>query len=359
MSVIDRRDGFCGKMSVCNNLNQYGIPFSLTTLHTVDPESESFRRDLRRFAAVCRVVRGMRHARFGMLGARPAAFNTVRFSEKLFEKAGMTVETLDLSEVFGRIAALGDGNEQVACKLESVRTYGKAASIPPESVLKVAKLGVVIDEWMHANRYDATGIQCWTSMEEYFGVVPCVLMSMLSDSLMPSACETDIAGAAAMYALVLATGRPSALVDWNNNYEDDPDKGIVFHCSNLPRSVFVEDIMTITHHGTLENSMGKDKSWGAVFGRIKADPFTYLRITTDDFQGKIRAYVGEGLFTNDPVDTFGGYGVVQIPNFQGLLQYICRNSFEHHVAVNMALIADAIYEALTVYLGWEVYYHRG
>jgi L-fucose isomerase-like protein len=277
----------------------------------------------------------------------------------LLEKFGITVETLDLSEAFGRIAAVPDDDSRVLNKMESVRTYGKTARIPPESILKVAKLGVVMDEWMRANEYDATAVQCWTSMEEYFGAVPCVIMSMLSDSLMPSACETDIAGTAAMYALALASGKPSALVDWNNNYEDDPDKGIVFHCSNLPRSVLVEDIMTVTHHGTLGNSMGKDKSWGAVFGRMKADPFTYLRISTDDLRGKIKAYVGEGTFTNDPVDTFGGYGVVQVPNFQGLLQYICRNSFEHHVAVNMTLVADAIYEALTVYLGWEVYYHRG
>ena len=359
MSVTDRRDSFCGKMSVCSNLNQYGIPFSLTALHTVAPESESFRRDLRRFAAVCRVVRGMRRVRLGMLGARPAAFNTVRFSEKLFEQAGITVETLDLSDVFGRIQVLSDTDTRVADKMEAVRSYGKAVRIPPESILKVAKLGVVMDEWVLANKYAATAVQCWTSMEEYFGVVPCVLMSMLSDNLMPSACETDIAGAVAMYALVLASGQPSALVDWNNNYEDDPDKAIVFHCSNLPRSVFVEDIMTITHHGIIENSMGKDKSWGAVFGRMKADPFTYLRITTDDIHGKIKAYVGEGQFTNDPVDTFGGYGVVQVLNFQELLQYICRNSYEHHVAVNMARMADAIYEALTVYLGWDVYYHRG
>ncbi len=358
MSVTARRDSFCGKMSVCNNLNQYGIPFSLTTLHTVDPESESFRKDLRHFAAVCRVVRGMRGARFGMLGARPAAFNTVRFSEKLFEQAGLTVETLDLSEIFGRIAAMSDADPRVLSKLESVRTYGRALSLPPESLQKVAKLGVAMDEWIDTNEYVGTAVQCWTSMEEYFGVVPCVLMSMLSDNLVPSACETDIAGAIAMYALALASGEPSALVDWNNNYEDDPNKGMVFHCSNLPRSVFVEDIMTITHHGTLENSMGKDKSWGAVFGRVKPDPFTYLRISTDDARGKIKAYVGEGHFTNDPVSTFGGYGVVEVPDFQGLLQYICRNSYEHHVAVNLTLTADVLYEALTVYLGWDVYYHR-
>ncbi|NIV28923.1 MAG: fucose isomerase, partial [Anaerolineae bacterium] len=70
--------------------------YSLTTLHTVAPDSESFRQDLQQFAATCRVVRGLQGARFGMLGARPAAFITVRFSEKLLEQAGISVEVLDL-----------------------------------------------------------------------------------------------------------------------------------------------------------------------------------------------------------------------------------------------------------------------
>lgn len=359
MSIEYRRDSFCGKMSACNNLRQYGIPFSLTRLHTVDPTSESFRADLRKFAAVCRVTRGLRRARFGMLGARPVAFNTVRFSEKLLENAGITVETLDLSEALGRIAHMQDNDTRVVKKIEAVKAYANAARIPPPSLIKIAKLGVMMDEWTAENQYDATAIQCWTSMQEYFGVVPCTLMSMLSDSLAPSACETDIAGTTAMYAMALASGKPSALVDWNNNYGDDPNKGVVFHCSNLPKSVFIDEIPVLDYQEIIAGSVGKDNTWGTVYGRVKADPFTYLRVSTDDLNGRITAYVGEGRFTADPIDTFGGYGVVEVANLQNLLAYICENGYEHHVAVNLSLVGDAVYEALTRYMGWEVYYHRG
>src|SRR4051812_33426742 len=106
MSIAFRRDSFCGKMSICNNLRQYGIPYTLTTLHTEAPDSEQFANDLRNFAGTCRVVRGFRNLRIGAIGARPAAFNTVRYSEKLLEKSGITVDTLDLSEVLGRIQRL-------------------------------------------------------------------------------------------------------------------------------------------------------------------------------------------------------------------------------------------------------------
>ncbi len=359
MDIKWRRDSFCGKMSACNNLHQYNIPFSLTTLHTVDPESESFRADLRKFAAVCRVVGGMRGARFGMLGARPVAFNTVRFSEKLFEHAGISVETLDLSEAFGRAGQLTDKDKRVTAKVKAVKAYADAAKVPADAMVRIAKLGVVLDEWTRDNEYDATAIQCWTSMQEYYGVVPCTLMSMLSNSLMPSACETDIAGTAGMYALALASGQASALVDWNNNYGDDPNKGVVFHCSNLPKSVFTDKLPVLDYQEIIAGSVGKDKTWGTVYGRVKADPFTYLRVSTDDLNGKIMAYVGEGTFTNDPVDTFGGYGVVEVPNLQKLLAYICDNGFEHHVAVNLSLVGDIVKEALTKYLGWDVYHHVG
>jgi len=235
MGIDSRRDSFCGKMSACNNLRQYNIPYSLTSQHTMDPTGTAFQTDLKNFAAVCRVVRGMRRARVGAIGARPTNFNTVRYSEKLLEQSGISVETLDLSEVFGRIDRLEPDDAAVTAKRQSIERYANARGVPESAVIKMSKLGVVIDQWTAAGQLDATAIQCWTSMEEYFGVVPCTIMSMASDSLTPSACETDVAGVVGMLALVLASGKPSALVDWNNNYGDDPDKGVVFHSLISPR----------------------------------------------------------------------------------------------------------------------------
>ncbi len=358
MSISDRRDSFCGKMSSCNNLHQYGIKYTLTSGHTMAPESDAFLQDLQRFVGICRVVRGMKTARLGMMGARPEAFKTVRFSEKLLDKAGISVETLDLSEVFGRIERLEDNADVVQEKLVSIRGYAQTKDVPEISLMRMAKFGVVLDGWMDDNELDATAIQCWTSMEEYFGVVPCTLMSMSSNKLNPSACETDIVGALAMLALQLASGKPSALVDWNNNYGDDPDKGVVFHCSNLPKDVFIDEIPVMDYQEIIAGDVGKDNTWGTMYGRISENPFTYLRITTDDFAGTIRAYTGQGQFTNDPVQTFGGYGVVQVPRFQELLAHICNNGYEHHVSINQAHVAAILDEAFNKYLGWATYHHQ-
>ncbi len=358
MDIKNRRDSFCGKMSACNNLRQYNIKYSLTSNHTMDPTTPEFMADLKQFAAVCRVVRGLRTARLGMMGARPKEFKTVRFSEKLLDHAGITVETLDLSEVFGQIDRLEDDNEIVVSKLNDIKNYARTASVPQLSLNRMAKFGVVLDRWMDENQLDATAIQCWTSMEEYFGVVPCTLMSMSSNKLNPSACETDIVGALAMLGLQLASGKPSALVDWNNNYGEDPDKAVVFHCSNLPKDVFIDDIPVMDFQEIIAGTVGRENTYGTIYGRVKESPFTYLRISTDDFSGKMTAYVGEGEFTNDPIDTFGGYGVVQVPRFQELLAYICDNGFEHHVSINQARVGGALNEAMSKYLGWSVYQHK-
>jgi L-fucose isomerase-like protein len=357
MTIADRRDSFCGKMSACNNLTQYGIKFSLTTLHTVQPESESFRADLNRFVSTCRVARGLKGARFGAIGARPAAFNTVRYSEKLLERAGITVDTLDLSEVFGRAARLKSDDAKLKAKLEQVSAYVRKGGTPNDALVRMAKLGVVIDDWMKDNDLQASALQCWTAMEEFYGVVPCTLMSMMSNGLMPSACETDIAGLVGMYALMLASGKPSAIVDWNNNYGDDPDKGVVFHCSNLPKDIFVEETTTMDYQAIIAGTVGRENTYGTVVGRVRAAPFTYCRVSTDDFAGKISAYLGEGELTNDPLSTFGGFGVVRVPNLQKLLRHICENGYEHHVAINLSQVASAVNEALSKYMRWDVYHH--
>ncbi|MEA3346331.1 MAG: L-fucose/L-arabinose isomerase family protein [Chloroflexota bacterium] len=355
MTIADRRDSFCGKISVCNNLSQYGIPYTLTQLHTVAPDAESFHQDLRDFAATCQVVKNLRGARVGMLGARPAAFNTVRYSEKMLERAGISVETLDLSEVFGRTEHLSDDDPEVQRKLEEIRDYVPTEDIPGEALTKMAEFALVVERWMEENDLQATAVQCWTSMQELLGIVPCTVMSMMSQGLLPSACETDITGVIGMYALQLASGKPSAILDWNNNYGDDPDKCVLFHCSNLPKHFFVEPRMS--YQKILAGTVGRKNTYGAIVGHIKAAPFTFCRVSTDDARGTIRAYVGEGAFTDDPLESFGGYGVAHIPDLPKLLRHICGNGLEHHVAANLSQVASPVEEALAKYLGWEVYHH--
>ncbi|HEY2118671.1 MAG TPA: hypothetical protein VGH37_05755 [Candidatus Acidoferrum sp.] len=355
MGITHRRDSFCGKMSACNNLRQYGIPYSITTLHTVSPDSGGFAKDLEWFAGVCRVVKGLRNLRIGAIGARPTAFNTVRYSEKLLEANGISTETLDLSEVLGRIGRMKDTDEAAVQKLQTIQKYVSTANVPQLALMKMAKLGAVVDQWMKAVDVQISAVQCWTSLEENLGVVPCTVMSMMSDSLLSSACEVDVCGVLGMHALQLASETPSALLDWNNNYGDDPNKAVCFHCSNLPKHFFKDVKMDFQE--IIAGTVGKDNTFGTCVGQVKAGAMSFVRFSTDDVAGKIRGYSGSGRFTDDPLQTFGGAGVVEIPGLQKLLHYICENGFEHHVAANFSSVAPVVHEAATRYLGWDMYAH--
>ena len=355
LSVERRRDAFCGKISVCNDLRQYGYAYTLTERHTVHPLSESFRSDLRRFVAMCKVVKGLRGARLGAVGARPDAFKTVRYSEKLLESCGISVSTVDLSEIFGKANKLADSDAKVTAKLHEIGAYARTGGVPAPALVKMAKLAVVLLDWMGENDLNATALQCWNSIQTNYGVNACTVMSMMSEKLMPSACEVDVTGVASMYALQLASGAPSALVDWNNNYGDDPNKCVFFHCGNWAKS-FLPGI-TIKTAEILGTTLGEENTWGAVAGRTPAGPVTFARISTDDVNGRISTYVGEGAFSDDPLETFGARAVVDIPNLQKLMRYICKNGFEHHVAMNGSHVAPVLAEAFETYFGWDVYHH--
>jgi L-fucose isomerase-like protein len=348
LDVIRRRDAFCGKISVCNNLRQAGIPFTLTTKHVVHPLDASFRADLQDFIAVCRVVRGVRGVRLGAIGARPGAFNTVRYSEKILERNGISVTTVDLSEILGAAGKLGEKDARVTGKVDEIKAYANATAVPPAKLVQMARLGVVLDDFVAAHHLDATAIQCWTSLQANHGCNVCTSMSMMSENLLPSACEVDVTGVLTMYAMQLASNSPSALVDWNNNYGAADDKCVLFHCGNWAKS-FLPDIKVLN---------APILTWGALDGRTTARPLTYGRITTDDTAGVIRTYVGQGELTDDELKTFGNRAVARVPKLQKLMRHVCREGFEHHVVMNASHTAGILHEAFSRYLGWEVYHHE-
>ena len=332
VDLDSRRDAFCGKISVCNNLYQYGIPFTDTTLHTYSIYSELLAKDINKFAGICRVVNGLRHARIGAIGARPAGFQTVRASEKLLQKSGITVVPVDLSEILGAARKIEDTDVELLKKLEEIKCYAVVPKEYSDKLVLQAKFGVAVERWIEANQIDAVAVQCWDSLEQNYGCAACVTMSMLGEKLLPAACEVDIAGAVSMYALTLAAQGQSALLDWNNNFAEDRNKCVCTHCGNFPKS-FVRNDLKLGTLGVLGRTLGKVNTFGAVYGKVTKGDFTFFRISTDDTKGTIKAYLGTGEITDDPYGMDGCIAVTKVDNLQILMKHICRNGFEHHVAM--------------------------
>lgn len=357
VDLDSRRDAFCGKISVCNNLYQYGIPFTDTTLHTYSIYSELLAKDINKFAGICRVVNGLRHARIGAIGARPASFQTVRASEKLLQKSGITVVPVDLSEILGAARKIEDTDVELLKKLEEIKCYAVVPKEYNDKLVLQAKFGVAVERWIEANQIDAVAVQCWDSLEQNYGCAACVTMSMLGEKLLPAACEVDIAGAVSMYALTLAAQGQSALLDWNNNFAEDRNKCVCTHCGNFPKS-FVRNDLKLGTLGVLGRTLGKVNTFGAVYGKVTKGDFTFFRISTDDTKGVIKAYLGTGEITDDPYGMDGCIAVTKVDNLQILMKHICKNGFEHHVAMVRNDVKDILNEAIEGYLGWNLYVHE-
>jgi L-fucose isomerase-like protein len=357
LDVARRRDAWCGKISACNNLYQYGIKYSITSQHVIHPQQPEFAKELLDFVAVCRVVKGLRKVRIGAVGARPGGFNTVRYSEKLLQRSGISVVTVDLSEILGNANKLTKDDQVVKDRIDKILAYAPKGRTPDEAMIQIAKLDIVLNNFMQENALDATAIQCWTSLQQNYGCNVCTTMSIMSENMLPSACEVDVTGTLSMYAMQLASGSPSALVDWNNNYADDENKCVLFHCGNWAKS-FLKDI-EISTAPIIGTTVGEENTFGALSGRTPASPLTFGRISTDDCRGIIKAYIGEGDLTDDPLNTFGNRAVAKINDMQGLMQYVCRNGFEHHVVMNASKTAGILKEALGNYMAWEVHHHIG
>ena len=357
VDVKSRRDAFCGKLSVCNNFYQYGIKFTDTIYHTYGLDSNEFTLDVLKFAAICRVVKGLKNLRVGAIGTRPIGFQTMRSSEKLLQQTGITVVPVDMSEIIAAAEKIKDTDTIVAEKVKAIQAYGICKVTSKDKIARQARFGIAIENWIAANDINISALQCWESIEKNYGCAACVTMSMMGEKLMPSACEVDITGSISMYALALAAQTPSALLDWNNNFGEDRNKVVCTHCSNYPKSFFQNDI-EIGSLDVLGTVLGSEDTFGAVKGKVAPGKMTYFRISTDDQRGIITSYLGEGEITDDPYGMDGGIAVCRIPELQDLMKFICRFGFEHHVAMVRGNVADILEEAIGNYLGWELYRHE-
>jgi L-fucose isomerase-like protein len=348
-----RRDSFCGKFSIEDVFHQYGIPFTVLAPHVVHPLTADFRRNLDDFAAVCRAVKGMRRLTIGCIGARTTAFKTVRFDEVTLQKYGITVESFDLSDLIWKVGRLPDDDADVAGRSAQLQAYADFSKVPGERILVLAKISVAIDQYIRDYRLDALALRCWEELQTYFGIAPCVLLSELNDRGIVASCEIDLCSAISMQALKLASDTPAACVDWNNNYGDDPDKVILFHCGPIAGTLMTGRGNVTDHKMFSKSEPGR--GWGSNEGRIKAFPMTFSNCKTEN--GKLTFYAGEGEFTDDVIQDgfFGCGGVARIDKLQDKLLKLGRNGFRHHTAVGVGHMKAVLEEAIVSYLGYDLF----
>lgn len=353
MDVEHRRDAFCGKLSVMNQLTQAQLPFTAFPPHTVSPQDGRFVEQIKKFAGICRVVKGMRQMHVGAIGARTTPWKTVRVDEIALEGMGITVETIDLSEVFGRVNALSEQDPRFLSKMEEYQKYAEWKDTPTENFRTIIKTAVIFDQIIDQYQLNCLGVRCWNEFEAYLKICPCIILGQLNNQGIPAACEVDIANAISMYALQLASQNSTATLDWNNNYGEDEERCILFHCGPAPRDM-LKGPQYIVDNPLQAKVHGPGYAWGSSMARFQAFPMTYLSACTD--KGRLRFYMGEGEFTGDPIEEayFGNAGVARIPDLQKVLLGAGMNGFKHHVSVARGHVEEILREAFIKYLKFDI-----
>lgn len=352
MDFKHRRDAYCGKFSVTDVFYQYRIPFTVMKPHVVHPLSDAFKKNLSDFAAICRVVKGMKRFNLGCIGARTTAFKTVRFDEVTLQRYGINVESFDLSELIFKVQNKKDDDAKVLEKIAVLENYTDFTRVPEKNKIMLAKISVVIDEYIEEYRLDAITLRCWNEMETILRVCPCVLISELNDRGIVCSCEIDLTSAITMRAMALASEKPTACLDWNNNYGQEKDKVILFHCGPVAQSLMAGK-GTVTEHKMFAKG-DPGSGWGTNEGRIAAFDTTISNCFTED--GVLKIYASEAKFTADPIEKefFGCGGVAEIPNLEDKLIKLARGGFKHHTTVGVGHMKEVLTEAFKTYLGYQV-----
>ena len=367
MSPADRRDGFCGRVSITDNFWKYGIKFTVLEPHVLALKDSRFQSRIKYFDTVCRVANGMERFRVGAIGGRTSAFKTVRIDEDALEKAGISMETYDLLDVYMRMKAIKGDDKALKEKTDFLQDYATWCEASKKALPNIARLGVILDQIIEENGLDAIALRCWDEFQKYeeLNFSPCVLLSDYNNRGVPAACEVDVGNAIAMHALRLASKNAAACLDWNNNYREDANKTILFHCGPVPQEMMTEKGW-IQEHSIIKNAIGRDGcGYGCNQGSIKPGDMVFASSRTAD--GKLQFYIGTGKFTEDPIEKefFGCAGVAEIPELQKVLLHVCEEGHRHHTSathitedtktfVFKSAVANAIYEALTKYNGFDV-----
>ena len=352
MDFESRRDAFCGKFSIMDMFTQYNIPFSAFAPHCCNPASEDFDNQLNKFSAVCRIVKGMKDFKVGAIGARTTKFKTVRFDELTLQKYGVTIDALDLSDLFHKVSIF-DNAERLAERVQTYREYTDFSLVPQDKVETICKISLIIEDYVNEYHFEALALRCWDEFPQIMNVSVCVVVSFLNHIGIPCACEMDVCNAVAMRMLSLASENPATCLDWNNNYGSEKNKCILFHCGPVATDLMI-DKGAVTDHKMFAKSYGKGNAFGTLEGRIAPTEFTYASCKTEN--GKLSMYLGKANFTDDVIEKafFGCGGVAEFEDMEKVLMYVGKNGYRHHVSVTNKDVLEAVYDASVNYLKYDV-----
>ena len=200
------RDSQCGLFATSRVLKAFGVPFSyITNSRLTDPV---FERGFGNFLAAASVVKKFRSLRIGQIGVRPASFWTVKANEgELLERFGIEVVPITVQDLRQMMdAELSQRRGEVDAEAAAIRAKLDAVEIGEESLVRVAAMKLAVRSWAEAEGLDTVAVFCGGGIRQLTGIMPCFVLSELTDDGFPAICETDLHGSVSAVMTQAAAG---------------------------------------------------------------------------------------------------------------------------------------------------------
>ncbi len=373
--ITNRGDAYCGMLNASYNLglrrlapwipeNPVGTPVEVAAL-------------IADFEKIARILLGVRNLKIFGFGPRPFDFLAFNAPIRPLFDLGVEIQEnseLDLFESFNKHAK----DPRIPGVIEDMAAELGAGNLYPAILEKLAQYELTLLDWYEANRgassFAVFANKCWPAFQTMFGFVPCYVNSRLAARGIPVACETDIYGALTEYILACATQEAVTLLDINNTVPSDmveknraalgaykpSDLFMGFHCGNTPMGCLKNGAMKyqLIMKRLLEPDSEPNVSRGTLEGTLKAGKATMFRLQSTA-EGQLTSYIAQGDVLDMDPESFGGIGVIAIPEMSRFYRHVLvAKRYPHHAGLAFAHVGRVVFAALGMLGVKEIQYNR-
>lgn len=339
-----RSDSFCGTLSISSGLHRRQIPFIFAGI--VFPEEISFKNNIEDFLRVCAILRGFIGVRIGLVGPRPERFETCIFSEDLLmRKFKQRVIPIDLVDIIS-LANSQKNSQAVKKTVKNIKTRADSSSLTPAALQSIASLEYALENFAQEKKLSAMGIQCWTAMQNVYGISPCHAMGRLTERGIMTSCEVDIYGALTMLMQYLASLGETVphFIDWTIRHQEKENVFLAWHCGNAPPSLACQGSdIALKYHSILGPSLGIDRSMGTAEFQLAPGTVTLSRLQEQD--GKFKMLIAEGKIVASQQQLRGSWSWVEVPQLNKLYTTLVKEGFTHHASLIHGNCSSALVNA--------------
>jgi L-fucose isomerase-like protein len=347
-----RSDSFCGTLSISSGLYRRRILFSFAGI--VFPEEEEFIRIVGEFVRVCSIAVGFAGSNIGLVGPRPERFETCIFSEdELMRQFNQRVVPISLPDIMKVADPRGVNAAAIGEVVEDMRKQADLSELSGGAIEKIAGLEYALAQFAAEKKLSAIGIQCWTAMQEIYGISPCYAMGRLTDRGIMTSCEVDIYGALTMLIQYLAAlkATPPHFIDWTIRHQERENTFFAWHCGNAPPSLACEGTrVKISYQSVLGKSLGIERSQGTAEFQLKPGIVTLCRLQESEGDFKMLVTTGEAVQSDQTLR--GSWSWIKVKDLNTLYETLVKEGFVHHASLIHGDYAKAIIDAC-LYLGIE------